>query len=169
VYEISPINLVEEGTIVKPVEDVDSMQAGRELDEVIALDVMGWEHRTESWYDGEGVEGSRFIGPNGEERTAFGHYNYDLEELDLPRYSTDIAAAWEVVERMNNKGWFSDLSIRQSDSIGERYMCAFASSAQYEPWNPASMAGYTWAGTMPLAICKAALRAVYEFRPFNQD
>jgi hypothetical protein len=80
------------------------------------------------------------------------------------RYSTDIRAAWVVA----NKIVESDIDIAMelldygpSDNNGERYCCSFGKEAS-------RMAGLAewgvegWGDTAPLAICRAALKAVQE-------
>ena len=70
------------------------------------------------------------------------------------RYSTDIAAAWEVVEKLRNDGRFLQLDSLGFD--GEQWRCFFALTEIEEEKFP-------WVGeadTAPLAICRAALKAV---------
>lgn len=66
----------------------------------------------------------------------------------VPLYSTDIAAAWSVVERMRELGWRLNL-----DDFCFRYTALFSNSAG----DHASAHGSL---TAPYAICLAALRAV---------
>lgn len=64
------------------------MNPGRELDALIAEKVMGWT--SVSYYDnGRGKE----------------HWGFAPKQLQasVPRYSTDIAAAWEVVKRLSSE------------------------------------------------------------------
>jgi len=66
----------------------------------------------------------------------------------LRRYSTDIAAAWTVVEYMRAEGWDFELVTRIWGRIGWRatlYSCRVAWSA--------------YGSTAPEAICRAALVA----------
>jgi Phage ABA sandwich domain len=66
------------------------------------------------------------------------------------RYSTDIADAWQVVEKLREQGFPLHIQCLQN------------------PQNPYGVAGYhdlrtdawIWADTAPLAICRAALKAV---------
>lgn len=59
------------------------MEAGRELDALVAEKIMGWSncHREGDW----GYFGRPFGGPT---------------DFRIPNYSTDISAAWEVMEKM---------------------------------------------------------------------
>jgi hypothetical protein len=97
------------------------MEAGRELDQRVAIEVMGWTLYA-------------------------GNRNYRQSGEPVPDYSTDIAAAWLVVEALLARGI---------------YVCVEYASGR---WN-------CWAGTVnvhaetaPLAICLAALKAT-EVRP----
>jgi hypothetical protein len=69
--------------------------------------------------------------------------------LGLPYYSTDIAAAWQVVERMHYNHWKLTLEYVPSK---EWWYAAFDMIGR--------VGGST--GTAPLAICRAALLAVME-------
>lgn len=104
--------------------------AGRELDALVAEKVMdvGVE-----WWNGEPF----YV------VTQDGH----ISAYRLAAYSTDIAAAWEVVEKMRERR--ADFYIRfvstwtvEFDSVAGDYN------------------GYTDGDTAPLAICLAALKAV---------
>jgi hypothetical protein len=90
----------------------------RERDALIAVEIMGWDRASESWYDEEGVDGTRFTSPSDIEVTAFGHGD-DCEygELDerLPPYTSDIAAAWEVVEKVRNDRNIIEIRIESDD------------------------------------------------------
>lgn len=103
------------------------MNPGRELDALVAEKVMGWRKR---------------------ETPPGGHIWIDKDNLayvpgELPRYSTDIAAAWEVVEKLNNL----DFSIEYEREIK-------IWRASFEQGIPALER------EAPLAICFAALNAV---------
>lgn len=70
--------------------------------------------------------------------------------LPVPPYSTDIAAAWLVVEKLQEQGVRVDIL---SDWHGHR-TCRVARKSEilYDALD--------WSATAPLAICRAALRAV---------
>lgn len=75
------------------------------------------------------------------------------------KFSTDIAAAWEVVEKMREKfGYriFNDVSSK----IGQ---CTTANF--YNNRIPDKISVYVSAETAPLAICRAALLAVQSASP----
>ena len=70
----------------------------------------------------------------------------------IPRYSTDIAAAWEVVEKLVALGF---VTVHLSQGIKEPgwYASFFGDPATD------GKGGYARADTAPLAICRAALKA----------
>jgi len=114
-------------------EEILNMPAGREMDALIAKEVMGWvlnppNVRGHGWL----IHDHKMIGIN-----------------SLPYFSTDIAAAWEVVEKEEHgfSLWVSGVRsaplCKAEIIIGDnRYGC--------------------YANTAPLAICRAALLAVLE-------
>jgi hypothetical protein len=111
------------------------MQAGREMDALVAEKVMGVE--IPKWLDV----------PNG------------LDTLTsrevVPLYSTDIRAAWQVVQNLRERGWFFDLGDKPSidgDFASPRVWNAFVDRIVFGPN----------ADTPMLAICLAALAAVEE-------
>lgn len=91
------------------------MEAGRELDALIAEKIMGQDYSLNS------LEGSLVL-------------------KDPPHYSTNIAAAWEVVEKLG-PDW--DLI-----SMEQGWIASVGSSERAR------------AETAPLAICLAALKAM---------
>lgn len=136
-----------------------AMKPGRELDVVIAERVMGWsrrgagdhtkpEHRPSKDFPGRVINNWDSKGPHdylespgGRSRIYFCGCD-DIGE-EIPRYSSDIAATWEVVERLHKldpddglKIWF----------IGH--------------WQASFGATIADADTAPHAICLAALKAV---------
>lgn len=107
------------------------MNASRELDATIAEKVMGWTLRGEHPIFGSPVY-------------ATGH-----SDTLLPKFSTDIAAAWTVVEQIKAE-WIVTMEIDEHVTrvgFGKNYASTpieFSQSAK----------------TTPLAICLAALKAV---------
>ena len=89
-------------------------------------------------------------------------WQWDFEERRfLPNaYSTDIAAAFQVVERMRELGWEVEVDSHSEPSSTWR--------VRFEPrkHETTSLANRVWAATiewdasLPLAICKAALDAL---------
>jgi hypothetical protein len=136
-------------------EEVYAVKAGRELDALVAEKVMGWEPvndpDTGLWW-----------------RVPKGGYNpsgFQSEDAP-PAYSTDIAAAWQVVEKITrplanirNGEWCLDrLGYRccehDEDGVHGEWRCSFrAYKGEDDEWV------HVTASTAPLAICLAALKA----------
>jgi hypothetical protein len=76
-------------------------------------------------------------------------------------YTTDIAAAWQVVEKMRAEKHFG---CRTDPLMGERFNAARFAPGPACPMPPEQQREYDFvcAQTMPLAICIAALKAVGE-------
>jgi len=114
-------------------DEIMAMEAGREMDALVAEKVMGWELRT---FKSNGVD--------------FWHIPGTVRcELDAPKFSTDIGAAWEVVEKMIGEMW--NLSLEYQSAV---YWCEFGKTCVPGDGEIAD--------TAPLAICRAALLAVME-------
>ena len=111
------------------------MDAGRELDVLVAEKVMGWIERN------DGIGWLKDVGGG---------------EFEIASYyfvpSIDIARAFEVVERMRGLGY--DMTIETDNRREKQWWCAF-----YEV-NAEEILWFADAETAPLAICKAALKAL---------
>jgi hypothetical protein len=77
----------------------------------------------------------------------------------VPEYSTDISAAWEVVEKVSSRNQDTIVVITRNSLDGKRmggedaYFCTIEDvSDGIEEWE-------TSADSAPLAICRAALKA----------
>lgn len=124
----------------------EAMEAGRELDALIAERVMGID--------------AELIHTDGAPRTiAYRGMQAVVRAVD--HYCTDIAAAWEVVEKMRADGWEFEIWDRD----------AHLTRAHGVPWGAEfSREGLAWeplrrkgsADTAPLAICLAALASLPE-------
>lgn len=117
---------------------MDELKAGRELDALIAEKVMGW-HKL---FGGNGI-----------------YYQNPLSAKAIvpPRFSADISAAWQVVERLEELGYWTQLRTPVSlEHVGNGgYWCGFTlhgCNGRPDHWTSAT--------SQPLAICLAALRAV---------
>src|SRR5262245_40649185 len=108
--------------------DIDNLQAGRELDALIAERIFG--------------DFPVHLGDAPYVQTPSPHN--DMHYAPVESYSTDIAAAWLVVEK------FNDYST-QLDSHGNGYTFHIYKDATSYNGD---------AKTAPLAICRAALKAV---------
>ena len=80
----------------------------------------------------------------------------------LPHYSTDISAAWLVVEKMRSQYEciirVMVLSPAQAERIGAPYGCNISGGRLEYPTPDIYL--FASADTTPLAICRAALKAV---------
>jgi hypothetical protein len=113
--------------------------AGRELDTLIAEKVMDMESAGDDPMLQWGINGPMWKARSG--------YHWDR----LPAFSTDIAAAWQVVEKL---GGHLDI-IHWADS--DTWQVNFGSRDGRRPY---TMPQDDWGETAPLAICRAALAAV---------
>lgn len=121
--------------------NIDEMEAGREMDAMVAEKVMGWERGAVCWMIPNNTPGER-IGPL----------------IDEWQPSTDIAAAWEAVEKCLLLGY--GLNIRKAfyDEEEDRWYIAVTINLKNKS---SSVARFTvFDETAPLAICRAALKAV---------
>lgn len=126
---------------------------GREMDARVAVEIFGWEwHEWQASFESGGKvrclrHPSKFIygvyGPADEP---------PIYQNALPHYSTDIAAAWQVVEQMRRAGYVSGCSDLTMDSGQEWWHWTFW---DYSSKKHVDFDGY---GTAPLAICLAALK-----------
>lgn len=94
----------------------------------------------------------------GAERARFGHVTHCLAVV--PTYSTDVATAWLVVEKLAERGWL--LMLEQC-----RWRDGLARPGEWAAYfQDAVTRGEAAAPTAALAICRAALAAV-EARPLS--
>lgn len=119
----------------------------REIDALVAKHVMGWPPASchAYWHD---PDASLTGEPKGRtlswsEPTASG------QELELPHYSTDISAAWEVVEWLRARDFIFEVSFRTSSDVWE-----------VQIWEQDGDIEVTRVDTAPIAICLAALKTV---------
>lgn len=115
------------------------MKPGRELDALIAEKVMGWtrlEHSAPDALVPAGADPSQRI-------------NLTF----VPRYSTDISSAWEVVEKLGAEGFSLHLKAHRHENPpkGEEHEAFFWSNLVHRE---------AFASTTPHAICLAALKTV---------
>lgn len=128
------------------------MNAGRQLDALIAEKVMGWKWADAKYYgwkqfsnyppEIESVSTTKLlVPPDGPDRL-------------IPGYSTEIAAAWEVVEKVR----------ALPEAQGWGVMVGALPSGTFQCWLKYRDCENTdineRAATAPLAICLAALKAV---------
>ena len=110
-------------------DEILNMPAGREMDALVAKNVMKLE---------------------------FPVYEFDgyKHQYKPKPYSTNIAAAWEVVDKINSQESLYNFELSKDD---KSWMCEWWSKETQEPI-------WATADTAPLAICRAALLAVMESR-----
>jgi len=123
-------------------EDILNMPAGREVDALIAVNVFGWK-----WTP-------KMLIPPDDDRRLNWAAEWDMEGRPnwLPDYSTHIADAWVVVDKLNGNNFFYSFEFSKDD---KDWMCEWWQRDNLEPiWATAE--------TAPLAICRAALLTVME-------
>lgn len=123
--------------------NIDTLPAGRELDALVAERAMGWTKvkvQTESEFGGA----STFV--------LYGTSPINQPWKRVPAYSTDIAATWEIAEKLGPMWLYKTTAGKPSAAAGQLYACSLGSSVLEREWS--------YGDTAPLAICRAALKAV---------
>lgn len=110
---------------------------------------MGWSVQT-----AQGIQ-QVYVWPDTRTTTYITHgekmvIHADGTALTVPPYSTDIAAAWQVLERMKENGWHYYVG----DTLTDDHYARF-----HEFMDDDGDEGASSAPTAPLAICLAALKA----------
>ena len=145
----------------------------REIDALIAEHVMGYKKSTKDVYMSYGQDPKQnhlnrceFTGNRECFLDNFGVPLFLEDDVvtqqKLPKYSTDIKAAWEVVNWLNNNapeqkyGYYSDYFLVM-EFRDKEWGCGFMYDIPYEGWSEHEI--YVSAKTAPMAICLAALKA----------
>lgn len=133
------------------------MQASRELDALVAEKVMGYTLRfaAKAWTDAD------WMGSDTPTETNVMAIYAPFEQFprsgafdkSIPHYSTDIAAAWEVVEKLYERGLCVGVSTLHEWKTKCECSVYYADMAQ-------RMVANADADTAPHAICLAALKAL---------
>ncbi len=120
--------------------DIDKLEAGRETDALVWLALNG---KAGEMID-QGILGCRYV--DGDVQP---HAGYPTGHISPPYYSTDIAWAWEVLEKVASKaaGWVR-LRERVCDD-GTIWECDFGDYGEAARGE-----------TVSLAICRAALKTM---------
>jgi hypothetical protein len=106
----------------------DTLGAGPEIDKLVAERVMGWDDFADKWLK-----------------------NPEDLKLLVPKYSSNIADAWLVVEKMQNH--FNFFLARHFAAFDGKWEAIFeGKEGEFVADAP----------TAPLAICRASLKAVGE-------
>lgn len=125
-------------------EEIEQLPAGRELDALIAEALMGWSQKDDS-------NGFQVYTPD----RCLGWWRADQPKLGdrQPCFSTDIAAAWQVVEKINKTHYLNTAQYWIEGGSNGGVLGFIVAFRQYKTYKgePAK------ADTMPLAICRAAL------------
>jgi len=135
----------------KVLQKAQLLKPCRELDALVAEKVMGCKVLRHKYPDG-----NREWLSCGCDVSQQGYHPHDLND-DGPAsdmlnwYSTDIAAAWQVVERLISMGFYPGL-IWGLDMNSNKTVCRFYSNYPHTTWAQEESA--------PQAICIAALKAV---------
>ena len=134
--------------------NVDEMEAGRCLDALVAERVMGWTEVVVSGMPREGLG----VPPEGDALYQV-VVIWDVK-LTIPSYSTDIAAAWGIVEKLATKHYITSVGWgpgRDEQCYASVQMILDRNlAADLVLNNPREMDGR--GKTAPLAICRAALK-----------
>ena len=116
--------------------------ASRELDALVAEKVMG--------FDTSQLKTMPIACPDGRPGCCVVHYDtFFANGSSLPPYSTSIAAAWEIVEKRVSEAKSTDNDFALVWEPEQNTWCAQFDGIQ------------AFADTAPLAICRAALKAVW--------
>ena len=147
-------------------EAPESRQAGRELDAEVAEKVIGWTVERDWPSERVGGEWFAYEPSRGEVYSFHRRENYERTEhwyrhpdnrdylVLVPSFSTSIADAWLVVEKMRERGIYIDL---RASSSGYFAMWSRAGRDDEDIWVTGSS---HMADDAPLAICLAALKAL---------
>jgi hypothetical protein len=129
------------------------MKAGPEMDALVAEKMLGWRWMIAA-ADGIDSEPHSAWLMRPESVNAYwipARPVDDYARPDADPFSTEIAAAWQVVEHLHHQG--VDWTIDQC-------MTGEATGWTVQTWRGSSIASDAWADTAPLAICLAGLKAV---------
>lgn len=122
-------------------DEILKMEAGREMDALVARRVMGFVDLGPLQF-----EDLRWQKPTVDGVVVLGR---------LPRYSTDIAAAWQVVEKLQSMAYW--VNINTTCDVG-------LYDVQVRLWSDINDIAVVFVPA-PLAICRAALLAAMEPTP----
>ena len=122
--------------------EVDTLEAGPELDALVAEHVLSWK-RIEFNGQSTGLVYVNYELPiNGERKT----------QADIPYISLNMGSAWLVVEAMQSKGFVFSLYGPGHQVVGDPHWGCRFSDREFTR-------GFDRSLTAPLAICRAALKA----------
>lgn len=129
-----------------------AMKPGRELDALVAEKVMGVAFKDTTIGEEPWATKGLFLTRNGEPYQIHGYLMHGYVYPEVREYSTDIAAAWGVVEKMQADGWFWNIDCDCDGLVvGFGRGCEVGGGCEWY---------YEDAETAPHAICLAALKAM---------
>ena len=146
--------------------NIDEMPSGRELDYLVATKIM--HESPPDKYIQEGNEWVNYVEDVWEETRSITTYRVVWPD----NYSTDIAAAWQIVEKLNmaiipisDDGWHDDGTYEYPKRSG---WVAFVEATQesiyagqWGTFTPMEIEShFIISDTPPLAICRTALKVV---------
>jgi hypothetical protein len=123
------------------------MGPGHDLDALVAEKVMGWENNK---------EGPTFFGARADQIWAD---SGDWKVIDCPCYSTDIAAAWEVIEHLQSRGYSFSLIWDAHETSKVFYISNYYNGLPCRGWKNREDFEIV-EDSAPLAICLAALKVM---------
>lgn len=127
------------------------MKAGRELDALVAEKVMGFKEHPIPWLNKE----QTVLAPDCVEVSPHTARIGCSTLLFVPHYSTSIADAWQVWEKMKTLKHNIKVELASSGEYPEETEVGVQWFDDIEGYGP-----FYCLGTAPLAICKAALKVV---------
>lgn len=141
---------------------IETIKAGPELDTLIAEEIMEWKTSRD-------FQGLFFDMKNGRSRIVWKSKAHEFRKLRgihsdaigddwVFSPSEDMAAAWEVIEKLKADGWY--ISVCWNDTIpkvANYWSCGFWEHGQE---SRGGLHVGAKAETAPLAICRAALEVV---------
>lgn len=150
-------------------DEILKLEAGREIDALISKAI--GEQPEILWAiadkDGTGFYDIRSRKVDAEIQLSNSPWLVKLEAQVLPiekwkPYSTDIAAAWEVIEQIRKLDKHWSPGINWDDDDGDGNPMWVASFTYYGDDKNQFQQNEVWSKSAPLAICRAALLAVME-------
>lgn len=129
-------------------EQILNMPAGREMDTLVAKKVFGWDVHSEI-LGGLEVYYTVHHEPLKDCPEELRAVTGQIIIKRVPDFSTDIAAAWEVVEKLGNMGYTINIQWKGKGRVYENTAEVSITSNIYTVGHGI--------GTAPIAICKAAL------------
>ena len=138
------------------------MKAGRELDALVATEVMGLPRPLLPTDNEVYIQGVPF---HGWPLQSSGYSSGDVTEVVPRPYSTDEGAAWgELVDKMKSLGWRVTVTDDPDHGAGAQFERGDDNGPEYELAAAGLMALTEWMNekveSVPHALCLAALRAL---------